>query len=185
MPVTQAQYHAVMGGNPSNFEGVDLPVESVSWQDAMEFCKKLSKKTNENYRLPSEAQWEYACRAGSTENYCFGDDESQLGDYAWYAKNSENQSHSVGKKKPNKLGLYDMHGNVWAWCQDHWHDNYDGAPANGRPWEEVDNVGSLRVVRGGGWIGSAVGCRCSCRGRLDPEGGRYFLGFRVVLVPSS
>jgi len=184
MPVTQAQYEAVMGNNPSRFKGEDLPVESVSWHDARKFCEMLSKKTGRDYRLPSEAQWEYACRAGSTKRYCFGDDESQLADYAWYAKNSESTTYPVGKKKPNNWGLYDMHGNVWEWCLDHWHESYRNAPNDGSAWQTADE-GSGRVIRGGSWSGSAESCRCSYRGWFSPGDRSGYLGFRVVLVPSS
>jgi len=184
MPVTQAQYKAVMGENPSRFKGEDLPVESVSWHQAKEFCEMLSKKTGQDYRLPSEAQWEYACRAGSTARYCFGDDESLLADYAWYAKNSEGTMHPVGKKKPNNWGLYDMHGNVWEWCLDYWHESYGNAPNDGSAWQTADE-GWDRVIRGGSWRDSAEYCRCSYRDGGVPVSRSGNLGFRVVLVPSS
>jgi formylglycine-generating enzyme required for sulfatase activity len=118
MPVTQAQYEAIMRTNLPLFKGADLPVESVSWHEAVKFCAKLSEKTGRRYTLPTEAQWEYACRAGSPGRYCFGDYGNQLGDYAWYDANSGGTPHPVGKKKPNDWGLYDMHGNVLEWCLD-------------------------------------------------------------------
>jgi formylglycine-generating enzyme required for sulfatase activity len=154
--VTQEQYEKVMGQNPSSFteSGPDAPVENVSWDDAQGFCRKLSelaeeKEAGRRYRLPTEAEWEYACRAGSAEKYCDGDDESTLGDYAWYGENSDGKTHQVGQKNLNAWGLYDMHGNVWEWCAD-WYDGefYAQSPPNdpsGPP------TGSLRVDRGGGW----------------------------------
>ncbi|MHC4208007.1 MAG: formylglycine-generating enzyme family protein, partial [Planctomycetota bacterium] len=182
MPVTQAQYLAIMGENPSLFTGDDLPVESVSWKDAMDFCRKLSKKTGRQYTLPSEAQWEYACRAGSSGRYGFGDDASQLDQYAWYTTNSKDSTHPVGRKKPNDWGLYDMHGNVWEWCLDHSHDNYDGAPCDGSAWQDLDAV-SPRVFRGSSWSDSAESCRCSSRSGSYPGYRGENVGFRVVLVP--
>jgi len=184
MPVTQAQYEAVMGNNPSKFKGDDLPVESVSCHDAIQFCERLSEKTGRQYTLPGEAQWEYACRAGSTARYCFGDDESLLGDYAWYKENSEGTTHPVGRKKPNDWGLYDMHGNVWEWCLDYWHGDYKNAPDDGNTRQESDE-GSLRAIRGGSWPDSAEYCRCSSRARYRPDRRSGYLGVRVVLVPSS
>ena len=114
-PITQKQYQSVMRNNPSNFKGDNLPVEQVSWDDAVAFCKKLSEITGQKISLPSEAQWEYACRAGSTGKYCFGDDVNQLENYAWYNENSGSKTHPVGEKLANSWGLHDMHGNVWEW----------------------------------------------------------------------
>jgi len=111
--VIQEQWQAIMGNNPSTFQGAKNPVEGVSWNDAQEFCKKVSEKVAKTVRLPTEAEWEYACRAGSTTEYCFGDAENGLADYAWFSVNSGNTPHPVGEKKPNAWGLYDMHGNVW------------------------------------------------------------------------
>ena len=149
-PVTQKQWEKIMGSNPSKFRGEDRPVESVSWNDVQEFIKKLNEKESAGkYRLPSESEWEYACRAGTTTRYSFGDDESKLDDYAWYSENSGSETHPVGQNNPNPWGLYDIHGNVWEWCQDNWHGNYDGAPSDGSAWES--GSGSDRVDRGGSW----------------------------------
>ena len=168
MQVTQAQYETVMGKNPSSFKGHDNPVETVSWDQAKELCEKLSEKTGKKFGLPSEAQWEYACRAGSKGRYCIGDEESGLSDYAWYSENSGGKTHLVGRKKPNSWGLYDMHGNVWEWCEDHWHDNYNGAPDDGSAWLDKGE-GALRVMRGGSWNGGAEDCRTAFRdGRIPP-----------------
>ena len=160
--VTQAQWKAVMGNNPSKFKGDDLPVETVSWNDAQEFCKKLSRMTGKKYRLPTEAEWEYACRAGSTGKYCFGDDESLLKDYAWYSKNSDGRTHPVGQKKPNAWGLYDMHGNVWEWCE----DGYDEKPG----------------LRGGSWDYDGGFCRSAYRDPYEPGFRDIAFGFRVVVA---
>jgi formylglycine-generating enzyme required for sulfatase activity len=159
--VTQAEWKAVMKRNPSKFKGDDLPVETVTWDEVQEFCKKLSRNTGRVYRLPSEAEWEYAARAGSMGDFCFGDDESLLSDYAWYGELS-GQTHPVGSKKPNKWGLYDVHGNVWEWCEDEYHDNYDRAPDDGRAWETSVKA-AARVFRGGSWYDGAVDCRSACR----------------------
>ena len=144
--VTQAQYERVMGSNPSDEKGPTAPVEQVSWHDAVAFCSKLSKQEGVEYRLPTEAEWEYACRAGTTTAYSFGDDVSQLGEYAWYYDNLEYTTHPVGELKPNAWDLYDMHGNVWEWCQD-WYVPY------GNEKVVSDSTGAasghFRVLRGG------------------------------------
>ena len=184
-PVTQAQYEAVMGNNPSLFQNnPQNPVEKVSWNDAQAFCQKLSQITGKTYRLPTEAEWEYACRAGTTTRYYFGDDANQLGDYAWYDGNSQQTTHPVGQKKPNAWGLYDMSGNVWEWCEDNSHDNYIGAPTDGSAWitNNNDNDYDYRILRGGSWFGNPDGCRSACRSnhyRRDDDYGDFF-GFRVV-----
>ena len=132
--VTQEQWYAVMGNLPSNFKGRSLPVEQVSWSDAQEFVRRLSAKTGKTYRLPSEAEWEYAARAGSRTEWSFGDSQNELGRYAWFNANSGNTTHPVGEKLPNAFGLHDMHGNVWEWTEDCWNDNYNGAPNDGSAW---------------------------------------------------
>lgn len=177
--VTQEQWREVMGSNPSHFKGDDLPVEQLSWYDAQEFIKKLNEKEGtDKYRLPSEAEWEYACRAGTTTRYSFGNDESKLKDYAWYRDNSNQKTHPVGQKKPNLWGLYDMHGNVWEWCQDMGHDDYNGAPSDGSAWEDGND--SFRVTRGGCRLSDAGVCRSASRGSYDIDYRNYFLGFRVL-----
>lgn len=180
--VTQAQYRAIMGRNPSHFEGDSLPVETVSWNDAVAFCKKLSRREGKTYRLPTEAEWEYACRAGTSTVFSFGDSESNVGDYAWHYSNSGWQSHPTGKKKANALGLYDMHGNVWEWCAD-WYgeDYYKQSPV-------LDPTGpargDLRVLRGGSWCRNASFCRSANRDWYGPDHRNPSNGFRVVLSVS-
>ncbi|MFM7888758.1 MAG: formylglycine-generating enzyme family protein, partial [Pseudanabaena sp.] len=165
-PITQKQYRLVMGTNPSNFQGDEnCPVEKISWHDAVKFCEELSKKIGEKVKLPSEAQWEYACRAGSTGKYCFGDDVSKLGDYAWYNENSSSKTHPVGEKLANSWGLHDMHGNVWEWCEDVWHENYNGAPNDGSAWL-TGGEQNVRALRGGSWNFFAIGYRSALRSRF-------------------
>lgn len=165
--VTRAQWKAVMGTNPSQFKGeADRPVESVSWDECQEFCVKLSAKCGRKVRLPTEAEWEYACRAGSKGKYCFGNSDAGLDAYAWYNGNSGRETHPVGRKKPNVWGLYDMHGNVFEWCQDWYqaaptsHDELEPQPARD---EQVDPTGPSggysRVERGGSWTYDPSFCR--------------------------
>ena len=177
--VTQKQWKKIMGKNPSHFKGEDRPVEMVSWKEVQKFVQKLNaKESTDKYRLPSEAEWEYACRAGTQTRYYFGDDESKLNEYAWYAANSDRETHSIGQNKPNPWGLYDMHGNVWEWVQDDWHENYNGAPSDGSVWE--DGNSSCRVSRGGSWYCDASLCRSASRFRRDPENRISNLGFRLL-----
>jgi len=175
--VTQAQYEAVMGKNPSNFKAKDLPIETVSWEDAVEFCKKLSEKEKKSYRLPTEAEWEFACRAGTKTVYYSGDNEKDLDDVAWFKDNSDRTTHPVGKKKPNAFGLYDIHGNVWEWCSD-WYRHY---PSKSAIDPTGPTSGVLRVGRGGGWDGSARFCRSAHRRGASPGNRDDGLGFRAVL----
>ena len=190
-PVTQAQYEAVMGVNPSHFHGeccadsANNPVELVSWDDAQEFCKRLSKSAGKPVRLPTEAEWEYACRAGSNTAFCFGDDESKLGEYAWHYINSGGKTHPVGQKCPNAYGLHDMHGNVWEWCQD-WYGNYLAQGAKAKPAKNPTGpaTGARRVLRGGSWGNDPWGCRSARRDGGGPDFRFYRIGFRVVVVPS-
>jgi len=178
--ITQALYEDVMGNNPSHFKGVDLPVERVSWNDAVAFCQKLSQQTGKEYRLPSEAEWEYACRAGSTTKYCFGDSDSQLKDYAWY-DNSGSKTHPVGKKKPNAWGLYDMHGNVWEWCADNWESDLSKIPKDGKVLLSGGNSSS-HPLRGGSWYYNSLNCRSEFRCYSSAGYKSSDLGFRVVCV---
>jgi formylglycine-generating enzyme required for sulfatase activity len=177
--VTQAQYEAVMGMNPSQFKGATNPVETVSWNDAAEFCKKLSEKTRQAVRLPTEAEWEYACRAGTQTAFSFGDDPSTLGDYAWWDGNSDKTTHPVGQKKPNSWGLYDMHGNVWEWCAD-WYGEYPKGPVTD-PSGPATGYGG-RVLRGGAWYyGGSDYFRCAFRHCHAPTCRDYFFfGFRCA-----
>jgi formylglycine-generating enzyme required for sulfatase activity len=176
--VTQEQYEAVMGKNPSNFKGTKNPVEMVSWKDAREFCRKASEKTGKGIRLPTEAEWEYACRAGTTTRFCFGDSDNGLDEYAWYTANSGSKTHPVGEKKPNEWGLYDMHGNVWEWCGDWYADKY-GAGAAKNP--AGASSGSYRVFRGGSWRSPAGNCRSANRSGIVPDGRIFNLGLRAVV----
>jgi formylglycine-generating enzyme required for sulfatase activity len=192
--VTQGQYEKVMGTNPSYFQKRVIgksdssmyPVEQVSWEDAVEFCKKLSdlpeeKKAGRVYRLPTEAEWEYACRAGSKAAYSFGANSKTLGDYAWFGENSGSQTHPVGEKKANAWGLYDMHGNVWEWCSD-WYGVY---PKGSVSDPSGPSEGSIRVGRGGSWSNEAADCRSADRFRLDPSFRGFGDGFRVALSSSG
>ncbi len=190
--VTQGEYKKLMGENPSSFSkggsdaedvsGEDTsshPVENVRWEDAVEFCKRLSTKEGKTYRLPTEAEWEYACRAGTTTQYSFGDDEKSLGEYVWYTGNSEDRSHSVGEKKPNSWGLHDMHGNVWEWCAD-WYGLYVSEEVSDPSGPEM---GTSRVIRGGCWGSAAETCRAAFRFGSEPWNRNDDLGFRVAAVP--
>jgi formylglycine-generating enzyme required for sulfatase activity len=200
--VTQEEYEAVMGNNPSyfqppNIETADLsrPVEQVSWFDATAYCAALTEReraaeripANCVYRLPTEAEWEYACRGWASTRFSYGDDPgyTNLTNYAWYVDNSEGTTHSVGQKLPNPWGLYDMHGNVWEWCQDWWTDNLPGGIALDL---RGPASGSLRVVRGGGWgggFGDAWFCRSAARDRIVPDLRYGLIGFRAVLTPGQ
>ena len=219
-PVTQQQYEAVTGENPSRFKGAgpEAPVEQVDWDDAQLYCMRLGSAVTGlpegwAFQLPSEAQWEYACRAGTDTALYTGpitllgqNNAPELEDIAWYGGNSgveyeggydssgwPEKSHDhnqagtqpVGLKKENALGLHDMLGNVWEWCEDDWHGDYKNAPADGRAWVDGLPRGAIRVVRGGSWFGVARRCRCACRIRIGPGGRVDSLGFRLVVAPSS
>lgn len=197
--VTQAQYQAVMGINPSHFtdSGTNRPVENVTWNDAVKFCQRLSQQTGREYRLPSEAEWEYACRAGTTTIFHFGltlttdlanyqgtDSIFGTGNYGQgpqgeYRKRTTN----VGSFPPNAFGLYDMHGNVWEWCLDHWHHNYEVAPTDGSAWLSADENAS-RLLRGGSWYDVPGVCRSANRNPIAHDFKNINLGFRVVCASS-
>jgi formylglycine-generating enzyme required for sulfatase activity len=205
--VTQAQYKKIMGKNPSEFQGdavakrhpgtnrvvkevdsANYPVEQVSWDDAVEFCQRLSalpeeKKAGRVYRLPTEAEWEYACRAGSQMAYSFGSDEKSLVNFGWYKSNSNSMTHAVGLKKANAWGLYDMHGNVWEWCAD-WYGEYHKGTVNDPRGPED---GSYRVNRGGCWLSLSVDllCRSAIRSGAVPSFRSFNLGFRVAMTSSG
>jgi len=180
--VTQEQFEAITGDTPSSSEDYNHPVETVSWFDAMGFCDELSYLTGDEYTLPTEAQWEYACRAGSTDIYYYGDDPEELGSYSWYVDNSDGGHHTVGSRSPNEYGLYDMHGNVNEWCLSLYgeYENYDDS--DGR--NSLDDATSARVLRGGSWGSLPELCRSADRGKWNPEY-RFtsYGGFRCVMNP--
>jgi len=188
-PITQAQWQAIMGNNPSFFKGsLQLPVEQVSWDDANTFCLKLSLKTGKTYHLPSEAEWEYACRAGTTTPFYFGETitpelVNYNGNYNYAAGPKgvyREKTTPVGSFPPNDFGLFDMHGNVWEWCADVWHENYHGVPTDGSIWEAGGDH-SYRLLRGGSWDGYAVWCRAAHRHEDAPDSRSLDIGLRVVL----
>jgi formylglycine-generating enzyme required for sulfatase activity len=179
-----------MGNNPSGFSGDKRPVETVSWDDCVEFCQKLAQKLGKDMSLPSEAQWEYACRAGTTTPFYFG--ETITGDLAnytateVYANEPKGQDRvettEIGRFPPNAFGLYDMHGNVSEWCLDQWHESYNGAPTDGSAWIDNDNDSQIdRILRGGSWINYPSRCRCAARERFFPVLSMFVIGFRLVL----
>lgn len=189
-PITQQQYQAVMGENPSRFKGYDLPVERVTWLDAQRFCDRLNQQTGKNYRLPSEAEWEYACRAGTTTPFHFGetitteianfDGNYTCGD-APKGKYLQKTTPVGSYKFANDFGLYDLHGNVWEWCLDKWVDNYQGAPTDGSARGDINsqNNNKLRLLRGGSWLGDPMLCRSAYRLRGLADGRDRVIGFRV------
>jgi formylglycine-generating enzyme required for sulfatase activity len=184
--VTQAEWRAVMGSNPSHFKGDRNPVEQVSWDDAQDFVRRLGTKTGKQYRLLTEAEWEYAARAGTGTKWSCGNTEGCLGSVAWYAGNSGSKTHPVGEKThpvgekgANGFGLYDMHGNVWELVEDCWHDSYRGAPSGGDAWTTGGNC-RVRVLRGGSWVSDPGDLRSAVRVGIT-TGNRYdYVGFRVA-----
>lgn len=181
-PVTQAQWKAVatlpkverdLDADPAYFKGDNHPVESVSWYDAVEFCARLSTATSREYRLPTESEWEYACRAGMATPFHFGKAISKK-----QANFNSSSTTRVGKYPPNNWGLYDMHGNVAEWCQDHWHDDYIGAPSDGSAWLKSNE--GRRVLCGGSWFDGPGSCRSAFRDDYSPDFHEDYIGFRVV-----
>ncbi len=180
--VTQEQWLAVMGNNPSHFAecGLKCPVEQVSWNDIQDFLSRLNAATGKRYRLPTEAEWEYAARSGGkSEKWAGTSSESSLGNYAWYDANSGKKTHPVGQKQPNGLGLYDMSGNVWEWCSDWYDENYYSSSPKQNP--PGPSSGKYRVLRGGSWYYSASNARAANRSLSAPDDRLYSNGFRVVL----
>lgn len=185
--VTQTQWAAIMESNPSQFKGANRPVEHITWNKAVDFCQKLSQKSGKDYRLPSEAEWEYACRDGtSTPFHCGETITPALANFNDTSQDSEEkdrqQTTEVGSFSPNGFGLYDMHGNVWELCLDTWHENYEGAPTDGSAW--FDHHSKYHVARGGSYVSGPRLCRCANRGRSPIAG--LIQGFRVVCsIPKS
>jgi formylglycine-generating enzyme required for sulfatase activity len=196
-PITQAQWRTVaalpqvdrrLEEDPSGFKGNDLPVERVSWYDAVEFCVRLENHTKRPYRLPSEAEWEYACRAGTTTPFYFGKTiTTGVANYDGnYTYNDDPEGEDQGKTTSvnhfgiaNTFGLSDMHGNVWEWCADHYHANYDDAPTDGKPWLDESRKGKEYVIRGGSWLCDPGGCRSASRNWFAPDFFSDCFGFRV------
>jgi formylglycine-generating enzyme required for sulfatase activity len=189
--VTQGQYQAVMGTNPSSFTGdLSRPVEQVGWSDATNYCARLTQReraagriaSNSVYRLPTEAEWEYACRAGTSTRFSYGDDVgyTALASYAWYSANSGSSTHPVGQKLPNAWGLYDVHGNLWEWCLD-WYGGYSGGSAID---PQGPSTGINRVIRGSPYNAPDRGCRSAVRSQNSGGPGNIF-GLRVVLAPGQ
>ena len=210
-PVTQAQWRVIalredlqanteLDSDPASFKGDDRPVEQVSWYDAIEFCARLSRLSGRTYRLPTEAEWEYACRAGTTTPFHFGESiTTELANYRGIADEDAPEEYPghygrgpageyrksttpVNHFHPlaNTWGLCDLHGNVWEWCQDHWHDNYEQAPTDGSAWLKDEQQAGLRVLRGGSWLNNPGNCRSACRYNYNPGFRSFVTGFRVV-----
>ena len=181
--VTQAQWEKIMGNNPSKFRGDKLPVESVSWNDCQQFLAKLQQKVGRKFALPTEAQWEFACRSGTTTPWSFGPQADSAVDFAWIGENSGASPHPVGQKKPNAWGLYDMHGNVWEWCADWYNKHAYSNNADKDPSGPAS--GENRISRGGAWGDNPDGVRSAVRNCNGPDGANQGLGLRCVLLIES
>jgi formylglycine-generating enzyme required for sulfatase activity len=189
--MTQELYQFIMDSDPSKWKGPRNSVELVSWDQSVEFCRKLTTELrkqkllaeDEVARLPSEAEWEYACRAGSKTAYSFGAKDADLKDYAWFKGNAAGNDPPVGKLKPNAWGLYDMHGYVWEWCQDAWHPSFKDAPSDGSAWDE--RAAGERVLRGGAWTEGAERCRSAARHHAKPDFRSDAVGFRCVVAKGA
>ncbi|NEW60868.1 formylglycine-generating enzyme family protein [Sulfurovum sp. bin170] len=182
-PVTQNQWIKIMRDNPSKFKAPNNPVENICWHDAQRFISKLNQIEGENrYRLPTESEWEYAVRAGTTTQYHFGNSEKELARYAWYDRNSENRPHPVGEKKANSWGLYDMYGSIWEWVEESYHENYDHAPNSDITWRRDDKQDICKVLRGGSWVAHANLARSATRNYNRADFGFVTSGFRLVLI---
>ncbi len=176
--VTQALWKAVMGKNPSYFKGDNLPVEQVSWKDCQKFIEKLNALTGKKFRLPTEAEWEYAARGGNKSNRTQYSGSSNIDAVAWYTSNSGSKTHPVATKQPNELGIYDMSGNVYEWCSDWYGSKYYSSSSTVNPTGPTS--GSCRVNRGGSWHSNAWDCRSSFRSRYTTDSSNYILGLRLV-----
>ena len=179
-PVTQAFWLKIMDTNPSHYNGLNCPVEMVSWEECQSFIKRLSQKTEKNFRLPTEAEWEYACRAGSYNEYFFGNEDDALDEFAWYVENSDQMTQPVGQKKPNHWNLHDIHGNVWEWCQDWYAADYFVHTPKADPLGP--SSGDERIVRGGSWCCAPCFCRDSDRRKFTPNSKDKDVGLRLLAL---
>jgi formylglycine-generating enzyme required for sulfatase activity len=182
--VTQRQWKTVMGYNPSHFEpyGDDCPVEWVSWENVQKFITSLNNKGSGTYRLPTEAEWEYACRGGTVSRFYTGDSRKNLDRAGWYSNNADGKPHPVGQKEPNAFGLFNIHGNISEWCEDDWQDDYNNVPNDGSAWMSNPRR-SFRVVRGGSYLSSSDSCRAAYRGRYMFDTHYDSVGFRLAFQP--